>query len=64
MKHTLSEEILREAAMIAGPESNFHKILMQGLDIKKTGLTPVYIYYDDVGAVEITTEEKINNKLN
>ena len=64
MKHIISEEILKEAAMIAGPDSNFHKILMQGLDIKKTGLTPVYYYYEDIGAVEITSEEKVNNKLN
>lgn len=64
MKHIVSEEILKEAAMIAGPNSNFHRILMQGLDIKNTGLTPVYYYYEAIGAIEITTEEKVNNKLN
>ena len=64
MKHVISEEILKEAALVSGPNSNFHKILMQGLDITKLGLTPVYIYYDDVGAIEVTTEEKVNNKLN
>ena len=64
MKHVISEEILKEAALVSGPNSNFHKILMQGLDITKLGLTPVYIYYDDVGAIEVTTEDKVNNKLN
>lgn len=64
MKYVLSEEILKQAARMAGPDSNFHKILMQGLDMQKTGLTPVYIYHEDIGAVEITTEEKVNNKLN
>jgi hypothetical protein len=64
MKHIISEEILKEASLLLGPDSSFHKILMQGLDISKLGLTPVYIYYDDVGALEVTTEEKVNNKLN
>lgn len=64
MKYELTEAILKQAALLAGPDSNFHKILMQGLDIQKTGLTPVYIYHDDLGVVEITTQEKVNNKLN
>jgi hypothetical protein len=64
MKIELTEVILKEAATITGPDSNFHKILVQGLEIKKTGLTPVYIYDDYLGTIEITTEEKISNKLN
>lgn len=64
MKYELSEQVLKEAATMAGPDSNFHRILMQGLDIQKTGLTPVYIYHEDIGVVEITTLEKVNNKLN
>ena len=64
MKYVLSEDILRQEAQLAGPDSNFHKIWMQGLDIKKTGLTPVYIYHADIGAIEITTEERVSNKLN
>lgn len=64
MRHVLSEEVLKQAAELSGPDSNFHKILMQGLDIAKTGLTPVYFYDDELGMIEITTEERISKKLN
>lgn len=64
MRHELSEEILKQAAELSGPDSNFHKILMQGLDIAKTGLTPIYFYDDELGAIEITTIERLSNKLN
>lgn len=64
MIHELDENILKEAASVSGPDSNFHKILMQGLEIRNTGLTPVYFYDDVLGVIEITTEEKISNKLN
>jgi len=64
VRYELDENILKEAASISGPNSNFHMILMQGLEIRKTGLTPVYFYDDVLGAIEITTEEKISNKLN
>lgn len=64
MRYELSEEVLKQAAELSGPDSNFHKILMQGLDIAKTGLTPVYFYDDVLGAIEITTEERISKKLN
>ncbi len=64
MRYEVEESILKEAASISGPDSNFHKILMQGLEIRNTGLTPVYFYDDDLGVIEITTEEKVLNKLN
>lgn len=64
MRHEIDENVLKEAAEITGPDSNFHKILVQGLEIRNTGLTPVYFYDDVLGAIEITTEEKITNKLN
>ncbi len=64
MRHEIDENVLKEAAEITGPDSNFHKILVQGLEIRNTGLTPVYFYDDVLGAIEITTEEKISNKLN
>ena len=64
MRHEIDENVLKEAAEITGPDSNFHKILVQGLEIRNTGLTPVYFYDDVLGAIEITTEEKVSNKLN
>jgi hypothetical protein len=64
VRHEIDENVLKEAAEITGPDSNFHKILVQGLEIRNTGLTPVYFYDDVLGAIEITTEEKISNKLN
>jgi hypothetical protein len=64
VRHEIDENVLKEAAEITGPDSNFHKILVQGLEIRNTGLTPVYFYDDVLGAIEITTEEKVSNKLN
>lgn len=64
MKYELEESILQEAAALSGPNSNFHKVLKWGEEIRSTGLTPIYIYDDVLGACEVTTEEKISNKLN
>jgi hypothetical protein len=56
---TISEEILRQAAEIIGPDSNFHTALRWGDDYRQAGMNPVY-YTSDV-----TTEEKMNGmKLN
>lgn len=57
--NTISEEVLRQAADIMGPESNFHIILEYGKNYREAGLNPVY-YTDDLEKiVYVTTEEKM-----
>lgn len=56
----LSEEILKQAAAIAGPDSNFHKILMVGLELRNEGKTPVYLFDPRLATIEVITTDKLN----
>lgn len=64
MKKYVSEKLLEECAVVAGPNSTFENFLKAGEEIKRIGLTPVYIYDDTLGTIEIVTQEKLDNKLN
>lgn len=64
MRVEVTVDMLKEAAMVCGPDSNFHKILMQGLTFEEQGLTPVYFFDMTLGVVEVTTEERIEKKYN
>lgn len=57
---TISEEILKQAAEIMGPESNFHTALKWGEEYRQAGLNPVYYTDDCEKMVFVTTEEKMN----
>lgn len=57
---TISEDILRQAAEIMGPESNFHTALKWGEEYRQAGLNPVYYTDDNEKMVFVTTEEKIS----
>ena len=57
---TISEETLRQAAEIMGPDSNFHVALKWGNDYRQAGLNPVYYTDDEEKMVFVTTEEKMN----
>lgn len=57
---TISEEIIKQAAEIMGPDSNFHVALKWAEDYRQAGLTPVYYTDDDEKMVFVTTEEKMN----
>lgn len=57
---TISEETLRQAAEIMGPDSNFHVALKWGNDYRQAGLSPVYYTDDEEKMVFVTTEEKMN----
>ena len=57
---TISEDIIRQAAEIIGPESNFHKALKWGEDYRQAGLNPIYYTDDTERIVYVTTEEKIS----
>ncbi len=62
---TISEEIIRQAAEIMGPESNFHVALKWAEEYRQAGLNPVYYTDDAEKIVFVTTEEKMNgNKFN
>lgn len=56
---TISEEIIRQAADIIGPESNFHLALKYADDYRQAGLNPVYYTDDEERMVFVTTEEKM-----
>jgi len=64
VKQYLTEEILEQCVTVAGSDSAFAKILKMGAEIREVGLTPVYIYDDTLGGVEIVTQESLDNKLN
>jgi len=64
MRVEVTVDMLKEAAIVCGPDSNFHKILMQGLQFEEQGLTPVYLFDMALGVVEVTTEERIDKKYN
>lgn len=64
MQIVVHVDILKEAAAMCGPDSNFHRILMQGLKFEEQGLTPVYLFDNVLGVVEVTTEERIEKKYN
>ena len=57
---TISEDILKQAAEIMGPESNFHTALKWGEEYRQAGLNPVYYTDDADKMVFVTTEEKMN----
>jgi hypothetical protein len=57
---TISENILKQAAEIMGPESNFHTALKWGDDYRQAGLNPVYYTDDEENMVYVTTEEKMS----
>lgn len=57
---TISEETLRQAAEIMGPDSNFHVALKWGEEYRQAGLKPVYYTDDADKMVFVTTEEKMN----
>lgn len=56
---TISEEILKQAAEIMGPDSNFHTALKWGEEYRQAGLNPVYYTVDSDKMVFVTTEEKM-----
>ena len=60
----VDEEMLRIAAITCGPESTFYTILAQGIQYKKAGLTPVYVFDNVLGMVEVMTEENHTKMLN
>ena len=57
---TISEEIIRQAAEIMGPDSNFHTALKWAEEYRQAGLNPVYYTDDSERVVFVTTEEKMN----
>ena len=57
---TISEEIIRQAAEIMGPDSNFHIALKWAEEYRQAGLNPVYYTDDEDKMVFVTTEEKMN----
>lgn len=59
---TISEEIIKQAAELSGPNSNFHTALKYAEDYRQAGLNPVYYTDDEEKMVFVTTEEKMNGK--
>lgn len=64
MKYEITEKMIEHASTFFGPDSTFVTILEQGYELKAAGLTPVYIFDNILGIVEVTTDENIKNKLN
>jgi len=60
---TISEEIIKQAAEISGPDSNFHIALKYAEDYRQAGLNPVYYTDDSERMIFVTTEEKMNGTI-
>lgn len=63
MRIVVSEEMLKDAAFICGPESTFLDVLTKGEQFKQAGLTPLYIFDDVLGIVQVTVENNPHKKL-
>ena len=57
---TVSEEIIKQAAELSGPNSSFHTALKYADDYRQAGLNPVYYTDHEEKMVFVTTEEKMN----
>jgi hypothetical protein len=60
---TISEEIIKQAAELSGPESNFHIAIKYAEDYRQAGLNPVYYTDDSERMIFVTTEEKMNGTV-
>ena len=60
---TISEEIIKQAAEISGPDSNFHIAIKYAEDYRQAGLNPVYYTDDSERMIFVTTEEKMNGTI-
>lgn len=56
----VSEDTIRQAAEIIGPDSNFHVALRLGEEYRQAGLNPLYYTDDEEKMLFVTTEEKMN----
>lgn len=56
----VSEDLIKQAAELMGPDSNFHTALQWGEDYRLAGLNPVYYMDDEERKIFVTTEEKMN----
>lgn len=56
----VSEEIIKQASEMAGPNNNFLLALQWGEDYRMAGLTPVYYTDEEEKMIFVTTEEKMN----
>lgn len=60
----VTEDMIRYSAIFCGSDSTFFTILSQGAAYKDAGLTPVYVFDNVLGVVEVTTEENYTHMLN
>jgi hypothetical protein len=60
---TISEEIIKQAAELSGPDSNFHIAIKYAEDYRQAGLSPVYYTDDSERMIFVTTEEKMNGTI-
>jgi hypothetical protein len=61
MKIVVTEDMLKDAAFICGPDSTFLEILEQGQQYKQAGLNPVYVYDDVIGTVQLIIPQRLLN---
>jgi len=60
---TISEEIIKQAAELSGPDSNFHIAIKYAEDYRQAVLNPVYYTDDSERMIFVTTEEKMNGTI-
>jgi len=61
MKIVVTEDMLKDAAFVCGPDSSFLEILEKGEQYKKAGLAPLYVFDDVIGTVDIIIEKRLLN---
>lgn len=64
MVQEIDEDLLKKAAVLMGPGSNFDKALSIAEEYRTAGLTPLFFIDENETMIYVTTEEKINGKYN
>jgi len=65
MLQEVPEEIIQKAAKyMQDPTSNFIYVLEMGKKFKDAGLKPIYLYNLQDNVIYVTTEERMEKKLN
>jgi hypothetical protein len=61
MKIVVTEDMLKDAAFICGSDSSFLQMLEKGEQYKKAGLTPVYVFDNILGTIDLIIEKRLLN---
>lgn len=62
--YILEEDFIKKASQSFEYSNSYAYLLEIGFKYKESGLTPIYIYDSDENSVFVTTQERMQKKLN